>query len=51
MWHDHPSSQRNKTSKIAVGEGRKQHSNIEGFDKILKKWVVNIGGVLITREC
>ena len=31
MWHDHPFIQRNKTSKIAL-------------DKILKRWVVNIGG-------
>ena len=42
MWHDHPFSQRNKTSKIAGGEGWKQQ--LEELDKILKRWVVNIGG-------
>ena len=35
MWHGHPFSQRNKTSKIAGGEGCKQQ--IEELDKILKR--------------
>ena len=43
MWHGHPFSQRNKTSNIAGGEGWKQQ--IEGLDKILKRWAVNIGDI------
>ena len=43
MWHGHPFSKTNKTSKIAgVGEGWKQQ--IEGLDKSLKRWVGNVGG-------
>ena len=42
MWHGHPFSQRDKASKIAGGEGWKQQ--IDGLDKILKRWVVNIRG-------
>ena len=34
MWHFHPFSERNRTSKIAGGEGWKQQK--EGLDKILK---------------
>ena len=43
MWHGHPFSQRNKKSKIAGGEGWKQQ--IEGLDKIFKRWLVNIDGL------
>ena len=42
MWQGHVFCQRNKTSQIAEGEGWKQE--IEGLDKILTRWVVNIGG-------
>ena len=42
MWHGHPFSQKNKTSKIAGGEGLMQQ--IERLDKILKRWVGKIGG-------
>ena len=36
MWHVHPFSQRNKTSKIAGREGWKQRKEV--LDKILKRW-------------
>ena len=42
MWHGHSFSQRDKKSKIAGGEGWKQQ--IEGLDKIFKRWEGNIGG-------
>ena len=43
MWHGLPFSQKNKTLKIAGGEGWKQQA--EGLDKILKRWVGNIVGL------
>ena len=46
MWHVHPFSQRNKTTKIAEGQGWKQQK--EGLDKILKRWGRQYRGVLIT---
>ena len=43
MWHVHPFSQRNKTSKIAGGV--KVGSNGKGgWTKFKKGWVGNIGG-------
>ena len=48
MWHGHPFSQRNKTSKIAGGEGWKQQ--VEGLDKVGRQYrgVFIIQGVLGT---
>ena len=47
MWHDHPFSQRNKTSKIAV-EVKVGSNGKDGFDKILKSWGRQYRGVIIT---
>ena len=47
MWHDHPFSQRNKTSKIAV-EARVRGNREEGLDEILKRWGRDYWGVFIT---
>ena len=37
MWHDHPFSQRNKTSKIAVVV-KVRGNRKEGLNKIFKMW-------------
>ena len=47
MWHNHPFSQRNKTSKIAV-EAKVGGNGKEGLNKILKRWVRQYRGVFIT---
>ena len=54
MWHNHPFSQRNKTSNIAM-EVKFGVNWKEGLDNILKSWgrqyrvVFNIGGIRNTR--
>ena len=37
MWHNHPFSQTNKTSKIVV-EVKVRGNGEEGLDNILKSW-------------
>ena len=46
MWHDHPFSQRNKTSKIAV-EVKVGGNRKKGLDKILKRCYRQYRGVAI----
>ena len=43
MWHNHPFSQRNKTSKIAV-EVKVGDNGKKGWTKFQKGEVWNIGG-------
>ena len=47
MWHDHPFSQRNKTSKIAV-EVKVEGDGEEGLDKVLKRYGREYRGLFIT---
>ena len=47
MWHNHPLSQRNNTSKIAV-EVKVGGNRKEGLDKILKRWDRQYRGFFIT---
>ena len=47
MWHNHPFSQRKKTSKIAV-EVKVGGNGNKGLDKIWKGWGREYWGVFIT---
>ena len=43
MWHNHPFSQRNKTTERAVGVGVGGNMEERGLGKIWKREVGNIG--------
>ena len=43
MWHNHPFSQRNKTTERAVGVGVGGNMDERGLGKIWKRGVGNIG--------
>ena len=47
MWHNHPFSQRNKTSKIAV-EVKVGDNGKERLDKILKSLGRQLSAVFVT---
>ena len=48
MWHNHLFSQRNKTSKIAVGGGEGWRQQERGVGQNFKKWNRQSRGVFIT---